>query len=272
LASDAVRRWLAVLLLFGCWHASDSFAVENRYPALAQAYLVEVGEKPLWAGGTDKRLPPASLTKLMTALLVLEDYRPQEWATVSRRAAAAEGSRLGLRAGTRMRVDQLLAAALVRSANDACAVLAEHYGGSEAAFVARMNRRAEELGLRDTHFANACGFDAPEHYSSVRDLASLARQGMRFTVFAETVKKKEIVVTDGAGKRYSIRNTNALVGTYPGAIGVKSGYTRGAGRCIAALVERDGVQVWLVMLNARDRWWDAVGVVENAFDQAQIQR
>jgi serine-type D-Ala-D-Ala carboxypeptidase (penicillin-binding protein 5/6) len=106
----------------------------------------------------------------------------------------------------------------------------------------------------------------------VRDLASLARQGMRFTVFAETVKKKEIVVTDGAGKRYSIRNTNALVGTYPGAIGVKSGYTRGAGRCIAALVERDGVQVWLVMLNARDRWWDAVGVVENAFDQAQIQR
>jgi serine-type D-Ala-D-Ala carboxypeptidase (penicillin-binding protein 5/6) len=264
-----VRRWLAVfLLLLGCWRASESLAAENRYPALAEAYLVEVGDKTLWAGGADKRLPPASLTKIMTALLVVEDYRPQELATVSRRAAAADGSRLGLRAGTRIRVDQLLAAALVRSANDACLVLAEHYGGSEAAFVARMNRRAGELGLRDTHFANACGFDAPGHYSSVRDLASLARQGMRFAAFAETVKKKEVVVTDGAGKRYSARNTNALVATYPDTIGVKSGYTKGAGRCLVALVERNGVQVWLVMLNAHDRWWDAVGVVENAFDQA----
>jgi D-alanyl-D-alanine carboxypeptidase (penicillin-binding protein 5/6) len=263
-----MRRWLpALLLLLG--QAGEAIAVEDRYPSLADAYLVEVGEQPLWAGGTEKQLPPASLTKLMTALLVLEDYRPEEWAVVSAHAAGADGSRLGLRAGTRIRVDQLLAATLVRSANDACLTLAEHYGRNEAAFVERMNRRAQELGLRDTHFQNPCGFDAPGHYSSVRDMVSLARHDMRFPVFAGTVMNKELVITDGAGKRYPIRNTNALVGTYPGAIGVKSGYTSQAGRCVVALVERKGVQVWLVMFNARNRWWDAVGVVENAFDQAK---
>jgi len=264
-----MRRRLALLLLLTPLGVEAAAAVEDRYPTLAEAYLVELGDEPLWAGGADKRLPPASLTKLMTALLVLEDYRPDDSVTVSARAGAATGARLGLRAGTRIRVEPLLIATLVRSANDACLALAEHYAGSEAAFVERMNRRAEALGLRDTRFANACGFDAPGHYSTVRDLARLARHDMTIPLFAQTVMRAEATVSDEAGRPYTIRNTNALVGTYPGTLGIKSGYTDKAGRCVAALVERDGVRVWLVMLNAHNRWWDAVGVMEHAFDRGK---
>jgi len=267
-----MRRRLRALCLTLAAFGGAALAAEDRYPDLAAAYLVEVGETTLWAGGQGRRLPPASLTKLMTALLVVEDYRPDEWVTVSPRAAAATGARVGLRAGTRLKVSDLLAATLVRSANDTCLALAEHYAGSETAFVVRMNRRAETLGLNDTRFANACGFDAPGHYSTVGDLAILARLAMQFPVFAELVKQRDVQIQDARGAHYTLRNTNALVGTYPGTLGIKSGFTNGAGRCIAALVERKGVQVLLIMLNAQDRWWDAVGVLEHAFDHAPAQR
>jgi D-alanyl-D-alanine carboxypeptidase (penicillin-binding protein 5/6) len=144
---------------------------EDRFPAAGTAYVVAVNGRPVWARAPDSPLPPASLTKIMTALVVLErDFSPGAWLRVSPRAAAATGSRLGLRAGEELTVGDALTATLVSSANDACRALAEHVGGSEGAFVRRMNERARELGLHATHFENACGHDAPGHRSSARDL------------------------------------------------------------------------------------------------------
>lgn len=256
----------AALCAAACFPAH---AASNAFPGIAAAYLVRINSDAVWADAADRRLPPASLTKLMTALLVVQDYRPEAVATVSTHAAAATGSRLGLKAGSRMRVGDLLAAALIASANDACLVLAEWREGSEEAFVRHMNLKAAELGLADTHFANACGHDAPGHYSTARDLAQLADLAMRAAPIADLAARIDMHLTDADGRQeFRLRNRNALIGRYRGAVGVKSGYTAKAGKCVIALAERGGVRVLLVMLGGRNRWWDAHALLDRAFDHA----
>jgi D-alanyl-D-alanine carboxypeptidase (penicillin-binding protein 5/6) len=254
-----------------CWLPAGNpaiAAVPDPYPNLAAAYIVQVGENDLWMGNGDARLPPASLTKIMTALVVLEGYRPDEVAVVSASAAKEGGTRLKIKAGEKFSVAALLTATLMVSANDACAALAEHHAGSIGAFVARMNERAIALGLSNTHFANPCGFDAPDHYSSVRDLARLARAAMAHPGFAAIVALPETRIASAGGERtFALKNRNALIGNYKPAIGIKTGFTSRAGKCLVALAEKDGVRVLVVMLNAKSRWWDTIGLIERAFDE-----
>jgi serine-type D-Ala-D-Ala carboxypeptidase (penicillin-binding protein 5/6) len=266
-----VRAGLRVVLAVACWLAvawPAAAEIADRFPQIADAYLAQVGERDLWAGNADQRLPPASLTKVMTALLVLEDYRPAQVVTVSDVAAKAN-SAVKLRAGDRLTVEALLTATLVASANNACAALAESQAGSLENFVGRMNARAAALGLANTHFANPCGFDAPGHYSSARDLARLAHAALAHPEFAAIVAMTEAQVATADGeRRFHFRNRNALIGTYAPAIGVKTGYTAKAGTCLIVLAQKGDARVLLVMLNAKRRWWDAIGVIENAFDHA----
>jgi D-alanyl-D-alanine carboxypeptidase (penicillin-binding protein 5/6) len=246
-------------------------APTDPFPQLAGAYLVQIGERDLWAGQADKRLPPASLTKVMTALLVLEDYQPAQIVTVSNAAARATGSRINLKSGDKLSVEALLAATLIASANDACGALAEFKAGSVDAFVANMNARARTLGLENSHFSNPCGFDGPEHYSSANDLARIVHAALTHPEFAVLVAKPEAEIATADGRRrFRFRNKNALIGNYAPAIGVKTGYTSRAGRCLIALASKEGAQVLLVMLNAKSRWWDAIGIIENAFDEAGV--
>jgi len=163
----------------------------------------------------------------------------------------------------------LLTATLIASANDACTALAEANAGSEAAFVAKMNQRARSLELSNTHFSNPCGFDQANHYSSARDLARIAQTALAHPEFAAIVAREsaEIRTADGR-QRFELKNRNALIGTYAPAIGIKTGYTSRAGKCLMALAQRNGTRVLLVMLNATSRWWDAIGIIENAFEAA----
>ena len=259
-----------VRLLAAALCAAVSFpapsAVPDPFADVASAYEVRIDGEPVWAHAASAPLPPASLTKLMTALLVVEAGRLDAVVTVDARSAAATGSRLGLRAGDRWRVADLLTAALVASANDACRALAQWHDGSEAKFVARMNRRAAALGLVRTHFVNACGHDAPGHVSSADDLARLAEVAMAQPAIADRVRHPAVQVADvDGGHAVTLRNRNALVGRYPGAIGVKSGFTARAGKCVIAMAERGGARVLLVLLNGRDRWWDAHAILDRAF-------
>ncbi len=240
-------------------------ALDDPFPGIASAYLVSIQDQPLWGFSVDRRLPPASLTKLMAALLIAEDRRPSEYVVVSVAAARETGARLGLNAGERMTVDDLLAATLIRSANDACHALAEWHSGTEAAFVARINRRAEELELSNTRFTNACGHDSTGHYSSARDLARLSEAALQHPRLAALVATPATRVVTQRGRRFDLVNSNALLGRLPGAIGVKSGYTPKAGKCVIALAERDGIRVLVVLLNAPDRWWNAHELVERAY-------
>jgi D-alanyl-D-alanine carboxypeptidase (penicillin-binding protein 5/6) len=177
---------------------------------------------------------------------------------------AATGTRIGLKPGERLTAGDLLAATVVRSANDACRALADHIGGKT--FVQTMNARAAALGMSNTRFADPCGHDRPGQYSSAADLARLAEEVMKHGEYMRLARLERISLkTLDGGRSFALRNTNALLGRYPGAIGLKTGHTEGAGNCLVALAERDGVRVLAVLLNAPNRWWNAVGLLDRAF-------
>lgn len=240
-------------------------APADAFPGAAAGYLVLADGVPLWASAPDRRLPPASLTKLMTALLVVDTARLDDVVTVSATAARAGGSRMGLAPGMRIAVSELLAGLLLRSANDACVALAQHVDGSEARFVARMNAHAQLLGLANTHFTNACGFDAPDHRSSARDLARLAQLAIAQPALGRLMATNRHVARTAEGRTFVLENTNALLGLVPGLVGMKTGYTDRAGHCLIGYAVRDGRNVLVVLLRAKDRWWDAVAMIEQAF-------
>jgi len=239
---------------------------KDPFPKVASAYLVKVGSKTLWAHNPNRRLPPASLTKIMTALITLEKVKLDEIVTVSRKAAKETGTVIGLKAGDKMKVSDLLAACLIQSANDASYALAEYVGGSKARFVAVMNTRAKEMCLANTHWTNPCGHDEKNHYSTANNLAILAETALKNPTFAYLVSftRARIHTLDGR-RSFAIENKNELIGRYPGAIGVKSGWTNKAGKCVIALAERDETKVLLVLLNAPNRWWDAEAMLDKAF-------
>jgi D-alanyl-D-alanine carboxypeptidase (penicillin-binding protein 5/6) len=252
--------------------AAHAEAPADAFPDVAAAYLVDVDGARRWAAHEHRRLPPASLAKLMTVLLVAESGKPDEVVTIGAGAAAATGARLGLKKGERIRVSALLAATLIQSANDACSALAQWQAGSQAAFVARMNRRAAQLGLADTVFADACGHDSPRAHSTARDLAVLAGRVMEVPALAALVAMEKQDIRTEAGRVFHLATTNALLGRVPGVRGVKTGYTPAAGTCVVAYAERDGIRVLIVLLHARDRWWDAAAMIERAFADAQTPR
>jgi len=255
-----------VVALAAVLAACLAHAAEDRFPKVAEAYLVKRDDRLLWAGGVDARLPPASLSKMMTALLALERGRLDEVVTVGRGALQATGTRIGLRPGEKLRARDLLAATVVRSANDACLALADHVGKTTAGFVAIMNRRAASMGMANTHFADPCGHDRDGQYSTASDLLRLAEQVMRHEEYLRLARIASMTISTDGGRIFQIHNTNALIGRYSGAIGLKTGYTERAGNCLVALAEREGVRVLVVMLNAPNRWWNAVGLLDRAFE------
>lgn len=264
-------RRVGTLVWLLCASARAASPVDS-YPDVAAAYWVEIDGRPLWAGHADERLPMASLAKLMTALVAVEHGGLDAVAEVSAGAGAETGTRIGLRRGERVQRRDLLLAALVRSANDACRALADSIGGDgavgdpTAAFVARMNARAAALRMTKTHYADPCGHDDPAQYTSARDLATLAHAVLAEPVLAEAVQRRQLRLRTAAGRTLSARTTNALLEGLPGARGLKTGTTPAAGRCLVALVERDGRRVLAVLLHAPERWWDSVGLVELAFE------
>ena len=258
-----MRRLALVLAAFVAAGPARA-AAPDPYPWLAAAYVVKRDGALLWAGQPDARLPPASLAKLMTALLALERGRLDETVTVGKGVLQSTGTRIGLKPGEKLRAGDLLAGSVVRSANDACRALADHLHGKD--FVPRMNDRAAALGMKNTRFADPCGHDREGQYASAADLARLAEEVMRHPEYLRLSKLERISFRTLEGRAFTLRNTNALIGRYQGAIGLKTGYTEGAGNCLVALAERNGVRVLAVMLNAPNRWWNAVGLLDRAFD------
>jgi serine-type D-Ala-D-Ala carboxypeptidase (penicillin-binding protein 5/6) len=239
-------------------------------PQFARAFVIEIDGVRRSSRAADTPLPPASLTKMMTGLLVIESRRPLDSVvTISRHAAAATGSRLKLKAGERLTAADLLTATLVASSNDACRALAEWHSGSEAGFVDAMNVRARTMGLVRTRFVNACGHDARGHVSTANDLARLARAAMAEPEYARRAGIRETTLQTTDGRRtFPVANRNHLIGRSEGAYGVKSGFTAAAGKCIAVLSRRGAHEVLLVMLNAGNRWWDAHDALDYAFLRA----
>jgi D-alanyl-D-alanine carboxypeptidase (penicillin-binding protein 5/6) len=251
----AVSLTAAVTLLTIDIHAED-IPVKPSIKASA-LYLVDLKSgRVLLEKNADRRLPPASLTKIMTALVALEAAPPQEVVQVDRRAIVHRSS-LKLQTGEQFLLRDLLIAMLVTSANDACEAVAWHVGGDVDKFVTMMNERARTLGLTDTHFVNACGFDAPGHFSTAVDLAKLTEQALQVPAISMMVRTitRDIATVDGK-RQVLLRSTNELL-LDPDVNGVKTGYTSKAGRCLIASMFKDGHRLLLVGLNVQDRWEQA---------------
>jgi D-alanyl-D-alanine carboxypeptidase (penicillin-binding protein 5/6) len=187
----------------------------------------------------------------MTVLVALDHLRLDQTVTVSGQAARVGESRIPLRAGQRISVHDLLAAALIQSANDAAdALAAAAAGGDMPLFVDWMNERAQKLGLRDTHFVRADGLDAPGHVSSAHDIAVLARVAMRSRVVRELVRERSDTIENGT---FTVHTWNDLLGVFPGLIGVKTGHTDAAGWCEVAAARRPGYTIYAVILGSPTR-------------------
>ncbi|CAN5805256.1 hypothetical protein BH10CHL1_BH10CHL1_13270 [soil metagenome] len=211
-------------------------------------------DKTLFARNADQGLPPASLTKLMTALIVLETDDLTATVTIQG-ADLIGGSSMNLQAGETLTVDQLLWGLLTVSGNDAATALARHIGGSVEAFVQQMNQRATSLGLKQTHFVNPEGNDADNHVTSANDLLMIARKDWAFPLFQKIVSTTDITV---AG--HDLHNTNELLGKFPGANGIKTGTTDNAGECLIASIMHAGHQVLSIVLGSSDRYSDTMAL------------
>jgi serine-type D-Ala-D-Ala carboxypeptidase (penicillin-binding protein 5/6) len=224
----------------------------------------------LYQHDAGKRMSPASLTKIMSALVILERGQLDDFVTISPNAARAHKTHLRMKAGQVFRLDDLLKAMLIMSANDACLAAVEHVGGDETQFVTLMNDKAEALGLADTHFSNGCGFDNPDHYSTAEDLAALSIIALDQPIFRQLVREERAIITPISGHRaYVLHNTNRLLGRIPGVEGIKTGFTSKAGRCLIAKVSQNGNDLLLVILNSKRRWNTATNLITYGLQAAE---
>lgn len=232
----------------------------------ARSYLLVRDGEILKEHDAHLPLPPASLTKLLTALVVLESgWDPDRWLTVSAAAAAKPPARLGLRSGEQITAGAALASMLIRSANDACRVLVEGSMRSEAEFVERLNARAHGLGMKQSRFVDPCGFDAAGQYTTAADILKLAHAAHEAPLIALLAATPHAELATRAGRKIRFDNTNQLLGRLDGTQGLKTGYTSRAGQCLIAYVRRGNHDVWFVMLGGTDRWWQAHGMINDAF-------
>ena len=238
---------------------------------IASAFLLSANGKTVWQSNADKRVPPASLTKLVAALVLAENPNLKDWVTISKNAAQQNGTQLHLKAKEQFRAAHLLGAMLVRSANDACMAMAEWDAGTEAAFVKKMNAKVAALKLANTRFNNACGFDGAHHYSSAKDMLTIAQVAVKTPQIKVWSDMQSYEIISKAGKSYQLVSSNMLLGRVEGVDGLKTGFTKKAGKCLIAHGIRNKKEVYLVMLNAPNRWWNADELMNRAFDDNAIK-
>ena len=267
-----IALFLAVVCILGTVVGVEAAELEIAAPS---AIVIDGATGTvLYEKNAHERLAPASVTKVMTLLLVMEalDRGQISWTdrvTASPAAAAKGGSQIYLEPGEQMSMDEMLKSVVVSSANDCATALAEHVAGSETAFVTLMNERAAAMGLEDTHFVNCTGLDdepnAAEHLTSAYDLAMISRELLRHdrirdytTIWTDTVR----------GGSFGLSNTNKLVRFYEGTTGLKTGYTSAAGHCLAASAKRDGMELIAVVLHCGssvDRFESAKALLSYGF-------
>lgn len=201
------------------------------------------------------RLKPASLTKIMTALVAM-DYYNDDSILLVKNGQSANGNTVKLRKGDKLIASDLFYALLVPSGNDAAVTLAENYPGGYQAFISRMNAKVTEMNLQNTHFVNVSGVESQNHYISAFDITVLARAALARPQFSSIVSTQKITLKSLRGNIYPLETTNVLLGQ-PGIFGVKTGWTPEAGECLVILVERDNHSVLISILNSKDRFGEA---------------
>ncbi len=237
----------------------------NAVSTSAKAAVVINGDngEVIYSSNESTRLPMASTTKIMTGLLLCEYGNFEKEITVTAEMLKVEGSSMGLLAGDRVTLNDLLYGLMLASGNDAANVIAYVLGGGINGFVDMMNQKASELGLEDTHFATPSGLDADDHYTTALELAKIAQYAMQNEAFAKAVACEKAVLNYGNPPyRRSLSNHNKMLNLFDGAVGVKTGFTKKSGRCLVSAAKRDGKYVIAVTLNDPNDWQDHKSLLE----------
>ena len=256
--------------LIGSTSVSDRNLTVSEVPTLDCTYgiLCDADGNVLWSRSSSSKTAMASITKVMTAVVALENASADAQFTVSHAAATVGESSAGLVEGSSMSLEDLLKALLVHSGNDAGVTIAEGVAGSMDAFVAKMNEKAAQLGLKNTHYTNAHGLDNADHYSSAEDICVLSRYAMKNETFRSIVCEPSVRVVSG-GNDMTYPSSNVLVQEWDECIGVKTGYTNNAGFCLASAASRGGQELYAVVLgcsNAATRFTDSYKILTWGFD------
>lgn len=249
---------LAVTLLCGTVKAVG--AVNTFASSGAEIAMELTTQKVLLENNADEKLPMASTTKIITAIIIVEDCNLDEVITVADEAVGTEGSSIYLKRGEQIDVRDLLYGLMLRSGNDSAVALAIHHSGSIEKFAEEMNRRVKKMGAMDTVLTNPSGLPDDGHYTTARDLCKIACYAMRNGTFKEIVSAENY-----AGKFRSFSNKNKMLKNYEGANGVKTGFTVKAGRCLVSSAERNGMDVVTVVLNCYDMYARSSEILDKCF-------
>ncbi len=224
----------------------------------------------LYSKDAEKRVSPASLTKVMTALLAIQSGKMGQAVTITREMTKVEPTIAGYKRGDIVLMSDLVKAAMIKSDNDAAKAIAIFVAGDEERFVSMMNMKARQLGMRHTHFSNPCGYDGKEQYSSPNDLLKMTEYAIKNPTF-NTISKLNshtyYALNKGKLKQFTAYTHNRLLNRYQYAVGVKTGFTNKAGACLIARAKKDGRDCLIVMMNAKvDRWKTAKHIFEQVLN------
>ncbi len=259
-------------ILFCCSFETGAAEISMSAPetsAVSAILICSEGNRVLYEKNADQRLPIASITKIMTAVIALEYAAKDDKLITFDNSMSAEGSSLYLEYGDRLRLSELVKGMLCVSGNDAANAVAIGIAGSIEAFSELMNNKASELGMMNTHFVTPSGLDAEGHYSTARDMAVLCSYAMKSPVFADIVSRKNLEVSFEypENKKRSCVNHNRLLSEYEGCTGIKTGYTDKAGRTLTSCVRRNGTDLIAVTLNDRNDWADHKALFDYGFSR-----
>lgn len=277
-----IVRWFPVFLFFAVFFSSSqaaSASSDNDFSSSSIYYYPDVssyivkdaqGSKVFMAKDVSRRIQPASLTKILTALIAIESGKLDQEVIISKAATLVEPSKAGFKPGDRVKLYDLVCATMVSSSNDAAFAIAMHLSGSVEKFVTAMNFRARKIGMKNSFFTNPAGFDHgiyAGNVSTAEDLLTLTEYAIKNGKFNEIAQMESALVSELNTKRMILLKThNKLLAKYPYAVGIKTGFTRSAGKCLIARAQKDNHDMLLVMLGAKgDRWMVAEEMFEKAF-------
>ncbi len=274
---------IAIILLISILSLVFSYCLSYSYTyAASGSSSIVIDSKTgriLYENNKDARLPMASTTKIMTALIAIENGNLDNYVKIPREAVGIEGSSIYLKEGELLTLRELLYGLMLQSGNDASIAIAINVGGSVEEFVNLMNQKVEELGLQNTHFENPNGLHNENHYTSSFDLAMITKYAYTKEIFREIVGTKNFKIpyekydnSETENKYRYLKNKNKILNEFEGGIGVKTGYTKDAGRCLVSAAKRDDSEVICVVLNHPDMFSDSKRYMENAFKEFPTRR
>ncbi len=256
---------ITIILIIIIMNFSFLYATDNM-PYAKSSIVMDVNTgRILYSNNPYQKLPMASTTKIMTVFLALENGRLEDIVKVSKKASYQTGSSVYLREGDKMTLEDMLYCVMLRSGNDAAVATAEHISGSVEDFAKLMNKKAKEIGAKNTNFTNPHGLPDDNHYTTAYDLALITKEALKNNTFAKIVSSKNHTITKVISENKFLQNKNKMLWQYPGSDGVKTGYTAKAGKCLVSSASKDGWQILAVVLNAGDIWDSSTKLLDYGF-------